>query len=139
MPIHPYLSFEGRGEEAIAFYRQAAGAEVQMVMRHRESPEPPPPGMMPPGSEEKIMHAQLTIGGSTVMLSDGMCGGAPNFCGVSLYLALPDADAGRRTFEALAEGGKVTMPLGPTFWSPCFGMLADRFGLGWMVTIEEQQ
>jgi PhnB protein len=137
MALNPYLSFEGRCEEAIAFYREAAGAQVVMLMRNDENPEPPPPGMMPPGTGQKIMHAQLTIGGCVVMASDGMCSGQPKFGGFSLYLAQPDADAARRTFDALADGGKVTMPLGPTFWSPCFGMLTDRFGLGWMVTVEQ--
>jgi PhnB protein len=139
MALNPYLSFEGRCEEAIAFYREAAGAQLVMLMRHRESPEPPPPGMLPADSGDKVMHAHLTIGGCTLMAGDGLCSGQPKFDGFSLYLAQPDAAAARRTFDALAAGGQVTMPLGPTFWSPCFGMLTDRFGLGWMVTVEEAQ
>jgi PhnB protein len=139
MALHPYLSFEGRCEEVIAFYREAAGAQVVMLMRNRESPDPAPPGMLPANAGDKVLHAHLTIGGGTLMASDGMCSGQPQFGGFSLYLAQPDADAARRCFDALAAGGKVTMPLGPTFWSPCFGMLTDRFGLGWMVTVEEAQ
>lgn len=137
MEIQPYLFFEGRCEEAIEFYRRAVGAQVQMMMRYRESPDPPPPGMLPPGSDDKVMHATLTIGESTVMASDGTCSGQPAFGGFSLSLAVADAGAARRAFEALAEGGRITMPLGRTFWSPCFGMLTDRFGLGWMVSTEE--
>jgi PhnB protein len=136
MQIQAYLFFNGRCEEAIQFYQQVFGAEVAMLMRHRESPEPPPPGMLPPGSGEKIMHATLRIGSSEVMFSDGMCSGAPDFRGFSLSVSLPDAAAADHVFAALAEGGKVQMPMGKTFWSPRFGMVADRFGVGWMVSVE---
>jgi len=135
MPIEPYLFFNGRCEEAVEFYKQALGAEVLMMMRVKDSPEPHPPGMLPPGSENKIMHVSLRVGDATVMASDGRCTGQTNFQGFSLSLtAANEADAGRK-FAALAEGGQVQMPLGKTFWSPCFGMVADRFGVGWMVTV----
>ena len=134
--IQPYLFFDGRCEEALEFYQKAVDAKVEMKMRNKESPEPPPPGMIPPGSEDKIMHASIRIGDSVVMLSDGMCGGKPRFEGFSLSLTAPDVPAATRKFNALAEGGKVTMPLGKTFWSPCFGMLQDRFGVGWMITVD---
>jgi PhnB protein len=139
MPIQPYLFFEGRCEEAVEFYRRAVGAQVQMLMRYRDSPEPPPPGMVAPGSENKVMHVSMSIGDGVVMASDGGCSGQAGFQGFSLSLALPDAAAAERAFNALADGGQVTMPLGKTFWSPCFGMLTDRFGVGWMVGVEQQE
>lgn len=132
--IQPYLFFSGQCEEAIAFYRKALGAELQMMMRFNESPEAPPPGVLPPGFEAKIMHASLQVGSMVLMLSDGCSPGQEGFRGFSLSLQVPDEAEARRVFAALSEGGKVTMPLGKTFWSPCFGMVEDRFGVGWMVT-----
>lgn len=132
--IQPYLFFNGRCEEAIEFYRQALGAEVQMMMRYKESPDPPPPGMVPSGWEDKVMHASLRIGETVVMASDG-CGDGSSFEGFSLSLSLPTGAEVDRAFNALATGGKVTMPLSKTFWSPRFGMLEDKFGVGWMITV----
>ena len=135
MQIQPYLFFNGRCEEAIEFYKRALGAEVLVLMRNKESPEPHAPGMLPPGSENKVMHATLRIGTSNLMLSDGRCSGTPDFKGFSLSLdAASEAEAGR-LFAALADGGTVQMPLAKTFWSPKFGMVADRFGVGWMVSV----
>jgi len=133
MLIQPYLFFDGRCEEAIAFYQATLGAEVLMLMRNQDSPEPHPPGLLPAGSGQKVMHASLRVGESTLMVSDGRCGGAPVFQGFSLSVSVPDAAAAERVFKALADGGQVQMPLGATFFSPCFGMVADRFGMGWMV------
>lgn len=133
--IQPYLFFSGQGEEAIAFYQKALGAELQMIMRFNESPEPPPPGVLPPGFESKIMHASLQVGSTTLMLSDGCSPGQEGFRGFSLSLQVPNEAEASRVFAALSEGGKVSMPLGKTFWSPCFGMVEDRFGVGWMVTV----
>jgi len=133
MKIEPYLFFEGRCEEAIAFYREALGAELQMMMRYEESPVPPGDGQLPPGAEKKVMHAALTIGGALVMMSDGLCSGQTKFGGVSLSLTVPDGAAAKRSFDALADGGTVQMPLGETFFSKCFGMVTDRFGVSWMV------
>lgn len=135
MPIEPYLFFNGCCEEAVEFYKKALDADVLMMMRVKDSPEPHPPGMLPPGSENKIMHVSLRIGGATVMASDGRCTGQANFQGISLSLTAADEADASRKFAALAEGGQVQMPLGKTFWSPCFGMVADRFGVGWMVTV----
>ncbi len=137
--IQPYLFFEGRCDEAIALYREVLGAEVQFLMRYGEGPEAPPPGMLPPGSEHKVMHATLQIGQSVVMVSDGMCSGKTGFSGFKLSFNVADAAAAERVFRALAEGGQVEMPLGATFWSPCFGMLEDRFGLGWMISVPGPQ
>ena len=135
MQIQPYLFFNGRCEEAIELYRQALGAEVVMLMRFKESPEPMPPGMLAPGFENKVMHSTLQIGGAVLMASDGMAAGVTDFKGFSLSIGAPDAAGCDRKFNALAEGGKVTMPLGKTFWSPRFGMVTDRFGVGWMVSV----
>lgn len=135
--IQPYLMFNGRCEEAVEFYRKALGAEVKMIMRYKESPEPPPPGMVPDGWGDKVMHASFTVAGNLIMASDG-CSTEGGFSGFSLSLALPDEAAAKKAFAALSEGGQVHMPLGKTFWSPCFGMLADKFGLGWMVTIADE-
>ena len=136
MQIQPYLFFEGRCEEAVEFYRTALGAEVTMLMRFKDSPEPPPPGMLPPGSENKVMHASLRIGDATVMVSDGRAQGHPSFQGFSLSIAVPDEARADQLFNALAEGGQVHMPLAKTFWSPRFGMVADRFGVGWMINVQ---
>jgi PhnB protein len=134
MAIEPYLFFNGRCEDAIEFYKKALGAEVLMLMRYKESPEPPPPGTVPPGWENKIMHTSLRIGNATVMVSDG-CSEGTNFQGFSLSLSVANAAEAERAFTALSDGGQVRMPLTKTFWSPCFGMLADRFGVGWMVGV----
>ncbi len=132
--VQPYLFFGGRCEEALEFYRTALGARVEMLMRYKESPEAPPPGMVPPGYENKVMHATFHIGEGTLMASDG-CGEAPTFAGFSLSLAVATEAEADRAFAALAKGGEVKMPLAKTFWSPCFGMLTDRFGVGWMVSV----
>ena len=135
MQVQPYLFFEGRCEEALEFYRKSVGAEITMLMRMKDSPEPPPPGMAPPGSENKVMHASFTIGQSTLMASDGRSSGQPAFKGFSLSLMAADAAEAQRLFTALGEGGQVQMPLGKTFWSPAFGMVEDRFGISWMVQV----
>ena len=139
MLVQPYLSFDGRCEEAIEFYRKTLGAEAVMVMRFKDSPEPPPPGMVPPGSENKIMHASLRIGDSTVMATDGGCQGNTGFQGFSLSLTVASEAEADRRFNALAAGGQVQMPLTKTFFSPRFGMAADRFGVSWMVIVEHKQ
>jgi PhnB protein len=137
MQIEPYLFFEGRTEEALQFYQKALGAKVEMMMRNKESPEPPPPGMNAPA--EKIMHASFLVDGARVMASDGMCSGKPNFGGFSLSITKPSEAEAKRVFAALSDGGRVMMPLTKTFFSPAFGMLNDRFGVGWMVMVPGQQ
>jgi len=135
MQLQPYLFFEGRCEEAIEFYRSALGAEVTMLMRFKDNPEPPPPGTVPPGSENKVMHANFRIGDTTVLASDGRCGGRPTFQGFSLALT-PKTDAeAERLFASLAAGGQVQQPLIKTFFSSRFGVVADRFGVSWMVYV----
>ena len=135
MVVQPYIFFDGRCEEALDFYRGALGAEITMLMRYQDAPDPPPPGMVAPGSENKVMHASFRIGETTVMASDGRCQGQPEFRGFSLSLTAADKAEADRTFAALAEGGQVQMPLGKTFFSPRFGMVADRFGVSWMVIV----
>lgn len=131
--VQPYLFFGGKCEEAIEFYRSALGAEVQMLMRYKESPEEQRP--VPSCFDDKVMHASLRIGETILMASDGMCDGKPNFDGFSLSVTVPNEAEADRVFAALGEGGLVTMPLDKTFWSPKFGMLTDRFGVGWMVSV----
>lgn len=135
MQLEPYLFFNGRCEDALEFYRTALNAEVTLLLRFKDSPEPPPPGTMPPGSDNKIMHANLRIGNTAVMVSDGPCDGQPGFQGFALSLAVPNEAEADRLFAALADGGQVRMPLGKTFWSPRFGMLSDRFGVSWMINV----
>jgi PhnB protein len=135
MYVQPYLFFDGRCEEAVEFYRRVLGAEVTMLMRFKDSPEPPPPGMVPSGSENKVMHTSIRIGETTVMASDGRCEGRPSFQGFALSLTVVDEAEADRVFAALADGGQVQMPLAKTFWSPRFGMVADRFGVSWMITV----
>ncbi len=135
MSISPYLFFDGRTEEALTFYRDAIGADITMMLRWKDSPDP---AMVPPGGDpNKVMHARLGIGGSTVMASDGSCEGQTNFQGFSLNLTAANEGEAKRLFDALGYGGQVRMPLMKTFFSPCFGMLVDRFGVSWMVYVEQ--
>lgn len=130
MQIQPYLYFDGRCEEALEFYKKSLGAEVIMLMRFRDSPTP---DMIPPGGENKVMHASCRIGDATVFASDGQCQGKTNFQGFGLSITVKDEAEADRVFKALVDGGQVMMPLGKTFFSPRFGMLADRFGVAWLV------
>ena len=132
--IQPYLFFSGRCDEALAYYREHLGAEVDMLMRFNESPDPMPPGVLQPGFEGKVMHAAFRVGGSTIFASDG-CDDSTRFQGFSLALSVADQDDATRVFNALADGGSVQMPLDKTFWSPCYGMATDRFGVAWMVMV----
>ena len=135
MLVQPYLFFDGRCEEAVDFYRSKLGAEVTMLMRFKDSPEPHPPGMVPPGSENKVMHSSFRIGDTTVMASDGRCMGKPSFQGFSLSLTAANEAEAERVFASLGDGGQVQMPLAKTFFSPRFGMVADRFGVSWMIIV----
>ena len=135
MQAQPYLFFDGRGEEALEFYRSALGAEVTMLMHYKDSPDPAPPEMVPPGMENKLMHASLKIGDSVVMASDDCSGKQTGFQGFSLSLTVSSEAEAERVFAALADGGQVQMPLAKTFWSPAFGMVTDCFGVSWMVNM----
>lgn len=133
--VEPYLFFNGNCEEAVKFYEKALGAQIQFMMRFKESPDAPPPGTVPPGYEEKIMHVSFRIGDSVIMASDGCSDEKANFQGFSLSIAVPTEADADRVFAALSQGGQVRMPLTKTFWSPRFGMLEDRYGMGWMVNV----
>lgn len=136
MQVQPYLFFTGRCEEAGQFYVKALGAKVPMLMRYRDSPDPHPPGMVPPGAEDKVMHMHLQIGSTSVMAADDVCSGtATSFSGFSLSLTADDEAHADALFAALADGGQVRMPLTRTFFAKKFGMLADRFGVGWMILV----
>ena len=135
MQVQTYLFFDGRCEEAIEFYRSALGAEVTTLMRFKDCPEPQDSGRTPPGTENKIMHASLRIGDATVRASDGQCQQQATFQGFALTLTAPSEAEAERLFAALSVGGQVRMALTKTFFSPRFGMVADRFGVAWMVLV----
>lgn len=135
MHVQPYLFFNGQCEAALAFYQQALGAQVGMLMRFSDSPDPTPPEMVPPDWGQKVMHCSFSIGSTVVMASDG-CAPDPGFKGFSLSLSVADVAAADKAFAALAEGGTVQMPMAATFWSPRFGVLTDRFGVSWMVGVD---
>jgi len=133
MQVQPYLFFEGRAEEAFDLYQKVLGARVEMLMRYQDCPDKSGPM---PADQNKVMHASLRIGDTVVMASDGHVSGKPNFQGFSLSVGAKDEAEAKRMFEGLSAGGQVRMPLTKTFFSPAFGMLADKFGVGWMIMVE---
>jgi PhnB protein len=135
MSVTPYLFFDGRCEEAIEFYKKTLGAEVKMMMRFKDAPDKT---MCTPGTENKVMHACLSIGGTDVMASDGRVQNKPKFEGFALSISPKDEADAERLFKALADGGQVQMPLAETFFAKSFGMVADRFGVGWMIIVEKK-
>lgn len=136
--VQPYLFFEGRAEEAIEFYKTALGAEVEVLLRYKESPEAPPPDKLPSGALDKIQHASIRVGGSIISLSDGHCSGAPAFKGFAVTLVMHDIEEVARAFKALSLGGQSVQPLIATFFSPSFGMVVDKFGVMWMLFVPKQ-
>lgn len=136
MKVQPYLNFDGRCEEAVEFYKQALGAEVLMLLRLKDSPEPPPPGS-PPIEGNKVMHVAFRIGDATIMASDCHAGQSVRFQGFSLSLSVKTQAEADRLFAALSQGGRVEMPLSKTFFSPHFGIVTDKFGMSWMVVMEQ--
>jgi PhnB protein len=138
MQVQPYVFFNGRCEEAMKFYGEKLGAEVLLQMRFKDAP-PSAGHTMPPGNEEKIMHTTFRIGATELMASDGDCNSAaPRPAGFSLSLTADDVPSAEKYFNALAEGGSVMMPWQATFWSNGFGMVVDKFGIPWMVTVPHQ-
>ena len=135
MQVQPYLYFDGRTEEAVEFYRKTLGAEVTMLVRFKESPVPPDPGMVPANAGDKVMHMSFRIGETTLLASDGRCGGQARFQGISLSITAPNDAEAERLFASLGQGGQVQMPMAQTFFSSRFGMVADRFGVSWMITV----
>ena len=136
--VNSYLFFNGRCEEALEFYKTAAGARIGMVLRFSESPDPVPAEMVPSGWDNKIMHCEFTVGQTMVMASDG-CAENASFAGFRLALTVPTEADADRVFKALPAGGKVDLPLAKTFWSPRYGQLTDKFGVGWMVMVPGEQ
>ena len=134
MQVQPYLFFDGRCEEALEFYKKAIGAKVGMLVRFKDAPDK---SMISPGSEEKVMHSAVQVGDSTVLMSDGRCTGKPNFQGITLSISAKTEAEADKLFNGLADGGQVTMPMARTFFSSKFGMVADKFGVGWMVLVAE--
>jgi PhnB protein len=134
MHVQPYVFFDGRCEEALAFYKKSIGAQVEMMMRWKDSPDK---SMCSPDNADKVMHAQFKVGDSTIMGSDGRNTGNPNFQGFALTISAKDEAEVDKLFDALSVGGKVTMPLAKTFFSPRFGMLADKFGMNWMLIVAQ--
>ena len=135
MQVKPYLYFNGRAEEAIDFYCRAIGAEKLFLMRFKESPDQ---SVVPPGKDDKVMHAEFRVGSSSLMASDGMCDESQqgSFGGITLSILTPIPSKAEDIFAALSEGGQIQMPLTETFFSPRFGMVADRFGVSWMVLVQ---
>jgi PhnB protein len=133
--IQPYLMFDGRCDEALEFYKKALGIKVEMLMRFKDSPDT---SMCTPESLDKVMHASFTFGNTTILASDGRCTGKMRFEGFSLTLNVTDEATAKKLFTALSEGGQVVMPLTKTFFSPCFGMVTDKFGVSWMVHMVSQ-
>ena len=133
MKVQAYITFGGRCEEALEFYKKSIGAEIIDVMRWKESPDKDLKG--PPGYEEKVMNASFRIGETELMADDGMGAATVQFKGMTLAIEVADDAEAKRVFTALGEGGVVTMPLAKTFWTSSFGMLADKFGVPWMVNV----
>ncbi len=134
MHVQAYLNFDGRCDEALEFYKKAVGAKVNVVMRWKDSPDK---SMCTQQNADKVMHSQLQIGDTVVMASDGRGSGNPSFQGIGLSISTSSEAEVDKIFNGLSEGGTVQMPLGKTFFSPRFGMVADKFGVGWMVLVAQ--
>jgi len=136
MSVQPYIFFDGRCEEAVEYYRQTLGAEVTMLMRYKDNPDLPSSSeQRSPVLPDKVMHMQFRVGDSTILASDGMCGGEPKFDGFALSYTVATVSEAERSFNALATEGQVQMPLAKTFFSPMFGMVKDKFGVHWMIYV----
>jgi PhnB protein len=133
--IQTYLYFDGRCEEALEFYGRVLGAEIVTLMRFKDSTVPPDPELCPPevNIDDKVMHVSFRIGDTNLMASDGRCAGRPDFRGFSLTITAQDEAEADRLFTALGEGGQVLMPMTSTFFASRFGIVADRFGVSWMI------
>jgi PhnB protein len=136
MYVQPYLFFNGRCEEAITYYQQHLGAKLNALMRYKDAP--PGDGPAAQANGEHVMYCNLTLGDSVLMASDDCVNPDVTFQGFSLSLSVADTTEADRVFAALADGGAVHVPLGKTFFSPYFGMVVDRFGISWMVIIQQQ-
>lgn len=137
MYVQPYIFFDGKAEEALNFYRQALDAKLLVLLRYKDNPEAQA-GTQTPGNEEKVMHMSWQVGDTTLMGSDGHCLGKPNFQGFALTVNVASPAEAECVFSALSAGGQVQMPLSKTFFSSAFGMVADKFGVSWMVIVPAQ-
>jgi PhnB protein len=129
MSVQTYLQFNGRCEEALAYYRETLGAEVMEIIRFKDVPEAA--AGAPAGTEDKVLHACFRVAGTHLMASDGMCGGDAAFAGFSLTLTSSTDEETERLFTSIAREGNVVMPLSPSFFSSQFGVVTDRYGLSW--------
>jgi PhnB protein len=130
MEIAPYLNFDGNCAEAMRFYEQVLGGKLEALMTHRGSPAE---AHTPAEWQDKILHARLVVGSYAIMASDAPPGHYTKSAGSYISLSPESVEEGKRIYDGLSEGGTVHMPWAATFWSPGFGMLADRFGTHWMV------
>lgn len=135
MKVQSYLVFDGKCDEALEFYKRALGAKVNALMRFSEAPDQ---SQIKPESKNKVMHSEIQIGETVIMASDGYCTGKPGFQGFSLTISVPTDAEAKRVFEAISEGGQVSMPLGKTFFASSFGVASDKFGVGWMVITDQR-
>ena len=136
MQITPYLSFDGDCKTAFAFYKDALGGEITYMLSHGDAPAD---AGIPPGTENLIMHACLEVKGQSLMGADAIPGQEPKGTKVSVSLHYEKAAEGEKVFNALAEGGEVTMPFSETFWADGFGMLVDKFGTPWMINCGDKE
>lgn len=135
MKVQSYLVFDGKCDEALEFYKRALGAKVNALMRFSEAPDQ---SQIKPESKNKVMHSEIQVGETVIMASDGYCTGKPGFQGFSLTISVPTDAEAKRVFEAISEGGQVSMPLGKTFFASSFGVASDKFGVGWMVITDQR-
>ena len=134
MKVQPYVFFDGKCDEALQFYQRALGAKVNALMRFSEAPDQ---SQVKPESKNKVMHAAFQVGETEILASDGYCLGAPAFQGFALTIHAADSAEALKLFTAIAEGGKIQMPLDKTFFAASFGMAVDKFGVNWMVIAEK--
>lgn len=136
MQLNPYLNFDGQCREAFTAYEQILGGKIEMMQTHGESPMA---DHTPPESRDRIMHVRLVADGAVLLGSDTMPGDAPNAQGFAVSLNIDNPAEADRIFNALADGGKVDMPIQETFWAQRFGMLVDKYGIPWMVNCDRPQ
>ncbi|HYG60001.1 MAG TPA: VOC family protein [Symbiobacteriaceae bacterium] len=139
MRLNPYLVLNGNAKEAIGFYEKALDAKVMGVMTFGEAP-PDPNFTMPDEVKDRVMHAMMKVGETDLMFSDTFPG-QPFQTGnqVMVTIVTDDVEQAKKAFDALAEGGRVDMPLQATFWSPAYGSLTDKFGVAWQISAENKQ
>ncbi|MCU4654826.1 VOC family protein [Roseibacterium sp. SDUM158016] len=136
MHATPYVFFDGTCAEAMAFYAETLKADPPIIMRMADMP-PEDQANMEGLSADAVMNAMLKKGDFELMASDGAPWESVGMAGCSIHLALDSVAEAHRVFEAFAEGGEVRMPMGATFWTPAFGTVTDRFGIRWMVSVED--